>query len=172
MQKEPTYFALLEDEQTVIFKSSLDLIKAIQEPIKFIVKCEYNSQVEWGMNKATLYAYTAVDINGSPKPIELSNFVFVDLGTDWAGRYVNQRLILVKEKHTGKIREFPSNSAGKDFLLYNIMPLVRQLNNAGSWETLDKYKELDDVKVENGKLKERIQSLESEVHSLKATLVK
>lgn len=109
-----------------------------------------------------LYSYNAVDAEGNFKSIELPNFIFLDLGTDNAGRYTNERKIIVKEKHTGVKREFRSNSQDKHFLRIDLIRLYNKLSNVSSWEVLDLFDELEKVRNENEELKLRIKQLESQ----------
>lgn len=157
---QPTYLALLEDDDTVISKPSIELIQAIPEPVKFIIRKDYHDHVKWGLNEATLYSYNAVDGAGKLKCLELPNFIFLDLGTDKAGQYTNERKIVVKEKHTGIKREFPSNSQDKHFLRIDLIRLYNRLNNVSSWAVLDLFDELDKIKKENEQLKLRVKQLE------------
>lgn len=160
------YLALLQNEQTVINKSSLELINAIPDPIKYLIKVELDSHVVVGKNEADLYTYTAIDKDGNYKPIEITNFLVVDLGTDWFGKYANERNTVIKEKHTGISRNFFSAGGAASFLQFSLAPLLRELENAGSWVALDKLKELEDVKKENERLREKVKSLEEMLAAL------
>lgn len=162
------YFALLEDNQTVISKSSLKLINTISAPIKYIIKQEFDSQFEdLYNNKIDLFAYTSVDLNGNHKPLEIQNFIFIDLGTDTPGRNVNERKISVKEKNTGIIRKFPSNSANEYFLKFDLVKLIKKLNTLGNFEVLDKFEELEKSNERVKILEGIIERLNNEIKALK-----
>jgi hypothetical protein len=163
----PTYFALLEDETTVIKKTSLDLISAVSENIKLIVKQELDSYIKRYDNEFPLFSYQSVDINGKPNPIELQNFIFIDLGTDDIKYNNKSRVVLVKEKHTGEIREFECVHTPHEFLPYFILPLIKRLENAGSLETLKKYEEIEILQKRNKHLDERVRQLEAELNNLR-----
>ncbi|UOE49358.1 hypothetical protein MTO98_33735 [Mucilaginibacter sp. SMC90] len=163
---EAFYSALLNDEKTIIDKSSFELIKAIPDTIKLIIKTEFDRHVKVGLNEGDLFAHTAVDFNGNYKPIELNNFIIVDLGTDIFGKYSTERNTVVKEKRTGECRSFHSVGAIGFFIVHTLMPLIHDLENAFSWETIDKFKELGDIKKENEQLKIKIKSLEAQISSL------
>lgn len=166
-----TYYALLEDEKTVISKLAAEHLKEITVPVRMIIKAGFATRVENSNYKGDLNAYSAVDIEGNHKPIELGNFLFVDLGTDWIGKYVNQRHITVQEKSSREIRKFPSNAAGEWYIKNDLLPLIRQLNRVGSWEMLDKLEELDKVKAENERKNSYIQQLEDQIKALKEASV-
>lgn len=166
-----TYYALLEDEKTVISKLAAEHLKEIPVPIKLIIKTAFVTRVENSNATGNLYAYSAVDIEGNHKPVELNNFLFIDLGSDWIGKYVNQREITVQERSSGVIRKFPSNAGGQGFVLYELLPSMRQLNSVGSWEMLDKLEELDKVKAENERHKSYILKLEDQIKALKEASV-
>lgn len=166
-----TYYALLEDEKTVISKLAAEHLKEIPVSIKLIIKAAFVTRVENSNATGNLYAYSAVDIEGNHKPVELNNFLFVDLGSDWIGQYTTQRKIAVQERSTGLIRKFPSNAGGEWFIKSELFPLMRQLNSVGSWEMLDKLEELDKVKAENERHKSYIQKLEDQIKALKEASV-
>jgi hypothetical protein len=163
-----TYLALLEAEKTVIVKSSLELINAIPDPIKYLIKREFDSQVKARGIDVDLFSYTAVNLNGKFQPIEFQNFIVIDLGTDWAGRYVNERKVLIKEKRTNVIKEFHYVcSSDIQYITHHLVPIFNRLNSAGSWEALEKYEELDKVKEENKKLKSQMRELKEQLKILK-----
>jgi len=162
---QPAFLALLENEKDVIQRPSIELIQAIEEPIKFTVAKVLQQHVKAASDEYDLYSYYSVDIDGSYKNIELPNFVFLDLGTDDINRHYTKRRVIVKEKHTGSTREFPSNEFGVSFLKFDLLRLYRKLANAGSFATLDVYEELEVLKKENSKLQTRIKELESKYES-------
>ena len=160
------YIALLQDEQTVINKSSLELINAIPDTIKYLIKVELDSHVVVGKNEGDLYTYTAVDLDGKYQPIEITNFLVVDIGTDRFGKYANERDTIIKEKHSGISRKFFSVGGADALLRSTLVPLLRELENAGSWVELDKFKELDEVKKENERLSLKVKDLQDKLSSL------
>ncbi|CAN5407480.1 hypothetical protein BH09BAC6_BH09BAC6_12200 [soil metagenome] len=157
---QTTYLALLEDERTIITKTSFDLIKAIPDSIKYIFRMTLDQHVKVGLNEGDLFTYTSVDFENNYNPIDLTNFLIVDLGTDYFGKYASERYTVVKEKRTGERRRFHSVGDASSFILYFLIPLINKLENGCSWEIIDKFKELEEIKKENEQLKAKIRGLE------------
>lgn len=160
------YLAFLEDKKTVINKSSIDLIKAIPSNIKYIIKVDFDRHVKVGINEGDMYTYTAVSIDGEYQPIEISNFIIVDLGTDIFGKYASERDTIIKEKISGDCRSFHSVGDFSACMRHTIIPLIDSLENAGSWEVFDKFKELEELRKENNRLKNKVQDLETRLNSI------
>jgi hypothetical protein len=137
------FLALLTDETTTIRKLSANQLKAIPVAVKYIIKYE-GLPAKTATTSGSICSYSSVDLDGNSKPIEIGNFVILDLGTE-SNVLNSYKQITVLDTHTGITRKFQSDHGGEDFITKDLLPLIRQLSIEGNWEPLTPIEAVTDA---------------------------
>lgn len=157
---ESRFFAVLKNDKTVINKGQLSAIQAINAPILYLFRRDFDNVVNWGNGDYFQYSFIPIDLTGKVNTIELESFKIVDIGAEKRHYRNLTRKILVEEKSTGLIRDFDTQELNETFITTELLPLLNKLSKVASFEALDKLDDYDRMKQENESLKNKIEELE------------
>lgn len=149
---QTTYYGIFTDGQT-IEKLTLAEVNDV-EGIEHIVKCVKNDT--WASPKT----FTILNEDGTRKRFTIGEFEVLDIGEESPGTNGNDKQVTLKEIRTGNRVKVRIKTSGIDFLKDELMPLLEELNQCGSWFMYQKLKELDQVKRENLRLTSKIEELQ------------
>lgn len=164
---ETTFFAILEDEQTVIEKPFFELISSIPSTIKYLFKAQYIRPFSARYRTISEFIYTPIDSNGGFITLDLPDFTILGISPDKPIGEKMTRTVTVSEKRSGQIRKHIFNADleddGESFLVKTLIPYINKLKMIPSWEVFDKLEQYDSMKIENEDLKLKIIELESKL---------
>jgi len=149
-----TYFGILSDFN-IIEDKSLQTIANIQDVV-YILKREHE-------NSTSSMKFTVIDKDGNDLQLIEGNFQVLHIGEDgkWAG--AGRRTITIKDLRTGQVFQTDTTKMDYTFFCGELLPLLKDLNEVGSWKMHQKLQELAEAHKEIGQLKSTIKSLEAKL---------
>jgi hypothetical protein len=157
---ETSYFGIFANGLTVE-KLTFDELKGVDDII-YKLKCTRNAT--WS-NPPT---FTILDDDGNNDQLTIGDFKVINIGEQSPGTTGGDKIITIKELRTGTVIQTRVKGYGISFF-NDLLQLLNELNEVGSWKMYEKLKELDVANRKIAALQTTINELEATIKSLNSS---
>ncbi len=150
---EPTYMGVFKDGNHI---SNHNLGDLSQVPdVEYLIKIVY---ISYNLRK-----YTLIHPDGKLNFLKIGNFEVRDISNEFY-HLDHKATITIQDLSENLLRkEVIITKQSADKMMTNLLELLNNLNEAGSYSIYIKLKELEELKLENSKLRNEILSFNSQI---------
>lgn len=154
-EKDLYYGILINGE--AVKRSSISELQSIPH-IEYYVFAKYENTYKGPTNTTKWYHYIPIDRHGNPMTIRIGDFEVSIIDKDNGFTNFFGRKVQIYDIRKCKLYPYLSMHYGVTFISKELTPLLNKLNELGSWEAYELSLEVEQLRMENKRLVEQLNS--------------
>lgn len=163
MESKDYYITILTNGETIVSKQ-LNALKTIPFAEYHIYVHYDHTYTAPSGNKRDWFRHEIIDVDGKPSTIRIGNFEVAYIEADQGFTQTHYgRKVHILDKRLNVLHKIDSKTEGVTFIIKDVVPFLQKLNEFDSWKAYEQSIEMQSLKEENERLKNKLKEVEAKL---------